>query len=140
MKYTQTNNHPVFRYLNENEIVEIEQICKRVQYNPKDIIIHTNDRNRDILSIESGSVSIQIELTDGTTKEVAQSHDGAIVGEMNFVIPTRRTANVVAITDVRAMIIPYNDLTDLLKQKPSLATKVFAAINCSLAKKYLEML
>ena len=73
-------------------------------------------------------------------KQVSELGSGSLIGEMNFVIPSRRTADVVAVTPTRITVFPYLGLTELLKGHPVLAAKIFQAINEALVTKYLNML
>lgn len=138
MIYTETNSHPLLRFLDKEEILALKKTSRTHDFIAHEVIIRVNDRNRDMISIDEGSVSIQIESIEGKVIEVDRIHDGNLIGEMNFVIPTRRTANVVAITEIEATIYPYKELTDLLKAEPIIAAKIFAAINHSLVDKYLS--
>lgn len=140
MNLEHLNDHPLLRYLTEEEISLVRSACIKKIYEPGDILIDLGQRNRDIISLDEGSVSIQIETLGGMLTEVAQTHQGNVIGEMNFVIPTRRTANVIALTKVRTTIFPYQELTQLLSRQNTIAYKIFAAINLSLAEKYITML
>ena len=140
MNLEHLNDHPLLRYLTEEEISLVRSACIKKIYEPGDILIDLGQRNRDIISLDEGSVSIQIETLGGMLTEVAQTHQGNVIGEMNFVIPTRRTANVIALTKVRTTIFPYQELTQLLNRQNTIAYKIFAAINLSLAEKYITML
>jgi len=133
------NDHPLLRYLDETEIRMLESVCHKETFEPNTELIHTNQRNRDIICLEEGTVSIQIESLDGTVRELTQIHACNMIGEMNFVIPTRRTANVVAVTHIKASIYPYQELTRLLAEHDIIACKIFAAINLSLMEKYVAM-
>jgi CRP-like cAMP-binding protein len=126
--------------MNEDEIMLLKGVAKSQCYLPGATIIQAGNRSRDIICLEKGSVSIQIEEIDGTIKEVAQITEGNLIGEMNFIIPTRRTANVIALTGIEADIFPFDKLCALLKTEPGLACKVFAALNLQLREKFAGML
>ena len=134
------NNHPLYCFLNADEIKLLKAVGKEYSYMAHERIISIGERNRDVISLEEGSVSVQIEDIDGAVHEVARIHEGNLVGEMNFIVPTRRTANVVALTEVEAYIYPYAELCNLLAAQPTLATKVFMALNIQLCEKYLGMI
>lgn len=132
--------HPLLQSMTENEIKTIKSIEIIREYDQGELVIQTNQRNRDLICINQGKVSIQVEDTGGSIHEIAQIEAGNMIGDMNFVIPTRRTADVVALTRVEASIFPYQALTELLLQNPTLAAKVFSAMNVQLARKYMAML
>lgn len=134
------NRHPLYCYLTEAELTQICSARSTHEFAPGERLISIGDRNRDILCLEEGRVSVQVEDLNGILHEVAQYSSGCLVGEMNFVIPTRRTANVVAITQVRVDVLSYDQICPLLKENYLLAYKIFAALNMQLRTKYLSMM
>ncbi len=139
MIYNEMNQHPLARFLTETEFDALRVISETVEYSSEDLIISINARNRDIMCLDQGSASVRIESMEGESIEVATLSEGSLIGEMNFVVPTRRTANVVANCNLTVTVYPYKKLTELLKREPLIAAKIFAAINLSLADKYLGM-
>jgi len=134
------NSHPLYCFLNADEITLLKAVGKSVTFVAHEKLISIGERTRDIICLEEGSVSVQVEDIEGAVHEVARIHEGNLVGEMNFIVPTRRTANVVALTEVETHVYPYNELCKLLEENPSLAAKVFAALNLQLIDKYLGMI
>lgn len=134
------NEHPLYRYLDEDEIRVVEQARRSQVFMPGDIIISTGDRKRDILCIDEGQALVFIENVVGDSIEVARLPAGSLIGEMNFVMPTHRTANVKALSEVKASIYPYHALSAILTQDCCLAYKVFAALNLQLTRKLLGIM
>lgn len=134
------SEHPLYCYLNPQEKELLKPAVQQISFVANERIITIGNRNRDIICLEEGSVSVQVEDLDGAVHEVARIHAGSLVGEMNFIIPTRRTANVVALNKVEADLISYDKLSALLKVYPSLAYKIFAALNIQLRNKYWRMM
>lgn len=132
--------HPLYHDLSNEEIAKLKGIAKWQSYMPNDLIINTGNRSRDILCIERGFVSVRITDHQGSHVEVARLKEANLIGEMNFIIPTRRTADVLALSEVEAEILPYDKLCLLLSSEPLLASKVFAALNRQLCAKYNGML
>ena len=75
---------------------------------------------------------------NGEEKQVAELPEGEIIGDQNFVIPVRRTANVKAVGEVEVSRFPYNDTIELLRKETLIASKIFAAINDSVAEKMMR--
>jgi len=134
------NDHPLYCFLSLEEKKLLKPAISSQTFVAHEKLITIGDRNRDVICLEEGSVSVQVEDFDGAVHEVARIHEGNLVGDMNFVIPTRRTANVVALTEIEADVISYDKLCLLLKEHPDLAYKVFAALNMQLREKYLGMM
>ena len=134
------NDHPLYCFLSEAEIVRLKSVAHQQHFQPQETIIRMGNRSRDIISLEQGKVSISIKQEDDCSREVARIDAGNLIGEMNFIIPTRRTADVIALCEVEAIVFPYAKLCKLLKSEPELAHKVFAALNVQLRNKLLAML
>ncbi|MDD2227972.1 MAG: cyclic nucleotide-binding domain-containing protein [Candidatus Cloacimonetes bacterium] len=134
------NAHPLYCYLDDDEITLLKSVTVSQSYAAEETIIQAGNRSRDIICVEKGKVSIRIDGEDGKLLEVARIDEGNLIGEMNFVIPTRRTANVIALSKVQADIFPFQELCELLKTEPTLAYKVFAALNLQLRDKFIAML
>lgn len=134
------NSHPLYCFLLPEEISLLKAVGKSVTFVAHEKLISIGERTRDIICLEEGTVSVQVEDIDGGVHEVARIHEGNLVGEMNFIVPTRRTANVVALTEVDTLVYPYHELCNLLENNPGLAAKVFAALNLQLIDKYLGMI
>ena len=132
--------HPLLRFLDPGELKLVNSIVIEQDLPAGETIIRTNDRNRDIVCLNQGTVAVQVETGDGGVREITQIHSPNLIGEMNFIIPTRRTANVVALTPINVSIYPYLSLTAILRKNPSLAYKIFAALNQSLVQKYISTL
>ena len=134
------NDHPLYCYLNPEEKKLLKAAISSQTFVAHEKLITIGQRDREVICLEEGSVSVQVEDFDGAVHEVARIHEGSLVGEMNFIIPTRRTANVVALTEIEADVFSYEKLCALLKEQPVLAYKVFAALNMQLRNKYLGMM
>lgn len=134
------NLHPLFALLTMQEITTLSKIARNQVFMAHESLIRIGERTRDVLCLIEGSVSVQIENAEGEIIEITRLHEGSLIGEMNFIIPSRRTANVVALTEVEAGIFPYQDFCKLLAVDAQLAGRVFAALNIQLTQKYLNTL
>ncbi|MCD4819284.1 MAG: cyclic nucleotide-binding domain-containing protein [Candidatus Cloacimonetes bacterium] len=136
--YRQLNTNPLFKYLNEDELKKIAEIEQSESYKDNDPIFSLGDRNRDIMIIQKGTVAVLIINENGEEVNVASLPEREIIGELNFVIPVRRSANVKAIQNVEICRLPYDKFTELLKSELVVASKIFTAINNSLAEKLMR--
>ena len=143
--YRQQNQNPLLKYLDKNEMNKVAPVIKTEKYQDGDLIISLGDRNRDILIINKGLAAILILDENVVEKKVTELPEGEIIGDQNFVIPVRRSANVKAVGEVDVSRFPYDEMIELLREETLIASKIFSAINDSLAekmtrtmKKYLE--
>ena len=136
--YQQKNHNPLLKYLDKDEMELITPLIKTEKYRDGELIIFLGDRNRDILIINKGLAAILILDEKGMEKRVAELPKGEIIGDQNFVIPVRRTANVKAVGEVEVSRFPYHEMINLLRKEILIASKIFAAINDSLAEKMMR--
>jgi CRP-like cAMP-binding protein len=136
--YKRENPNQLLKYLTPSEVERVMTACRIEQCPPGDLLIESGDRNRDLLVVQSGSVEVLVTLRDGREIIVAELHDNALIGEMNFVLPMRRTATIRAGADTVVQRFSYTPLTELLRSEPEIAAKLFAAINDSQAETYIR--
>ncbi len=136
--YKQLNHDPLHKYLKKDEIEKIEEITKTEIYNDQESIIVLGNRNRDLMKIIKGVCVVSIVNGEGKEIRVAELSEGEIIGDQNFIIPVRRSANVRAQNKVMIMRYPYPEMINLLRKEPEIAGKVFAAINDSLSEKLVR--
>jgi CRP-like cAMP-binding protein len=134
------NEHPLYRYLNETEIAELDRARHILNYQPQALVISIGDRSRDILCIDEGEVMVFIECENGQPQEITRMQGGSLIGEMNFVMPTHRTAFVMALSEVRISCYRYHELTAILSENHDLAAKIFAALNLQMTNKLLGLM
>jgi CRP-like cAMP-binding protein len=132
--------HPLLRFLDPDDLKLLGGIVIEQDLPPGRTIIRINDRNRDIICLNEGTVAVRVEAGADGTRELTQINAPNLIGEINFIIPTRRTANVVALTPINVSIYPYLSLNVILRKNPRLAYKLFAALNQTLVQKYLYTL
>jgi CRP-like cAMP-binding protein len=138
--FTRLNPNQLLKYLTAEEIGRVMTACRVENCASGDILIRSGDRNRDLIVVERGAVEVIITLRDGREITVAELHDNALIGEMNFVLPMRRTATIRAGADTVVQRFEYSRLTDLLRTEPGIAAKLFAAINDSQAETFIRTL
>lgn len=127
--YKTENSNALLKYLDKQEEEKVMQITKKETYTSGQNIIETGDRNRDILLIEHGEVEVVIQNDKTNAQSIAKLETGEFFGEMNFVLPIRRTATIRAIGEVIIQRYGYSELCTLLKEEPLIASKIFSAIN-----------
>jgi CRP-like cAMP-binding protein len=137
--YTKLNNHALLKYLDEQEFQAIQNIAKIENYANDQIIISIGERNRDILFIKSGNVQVSVNLK-GKIINVTKLNQGEFFGEMNFILPLRRTANIKSNGDSVIHRYPYSELCAFLKNHNLIAAKIFCAINEFQASKLIDTL
>ncbi|HPY96647.1 MAG TPA: cyclic nucleotide-binding domain-containing protein [Candidatus Cloacimonadota bacterium] len=126
--------------LTTEQISVLQATEQTKQHAINDIIISIGDRNRDMMVIESGEVSIITIDNSGNELIIATLAQGDIIGEMNFVIPLRRTATIKAKTPTTIISYPYNELCQLIQKEPLLGARLLKTINKLLSEKLYKTL
>ena len=78
------------------------------------------DNSQDMYLLVSG----QIEVFKDDKKIADITEPDTTVGEMSFLLKTRRTATVKALTDVEAIMIPTSQITEIMHDHPDLVLHI----------------
>jgi len=134
--FTRTNDDDLLKYMDESEREAFSQVNEIITYKRDDIIIKAGARDRDIYIIIKGTVLVT--LGEEHTKMTIKLGEQDLLGEINFVLPVRRSATVVASTEVTLLKYDYNKTMEFLAQNLTIAAKFFAALNDVLAMKLVR--
>ena len=105
----------------ENLDAIADQIEPRT-YKPGEFLIKRGDAGDTMLVVRTGRVRVPlVDAGSGKTKMVVHLGPGDLVGEMALLTGERRTADVIAETDVQALVIASSTLQPLLRDHPPLA-------------------
>ncbi len=78
------------------------------------------DNSQDMFLLVSG----QIEVFKDDKKIADIAEPATTVGEMSFLLKTRRTATVKALTDVKTIMIPTGQITEIMQKYPALVLHI----------------
>jgi len=134
--FARTNDDDLLKYLNEEERICIAPASEIMTFQPGEVIVTAGDRNRDLFIIRKGSASVV--LSGDHEKMVFELIERDLIGEINFVLPVRRSATVKALTDLVVIRYDYNKTMAFLNDNLVMAAKVFAALNDILAGKLIK--
>ena len=114
---------PLFAGCSKRELGEIALVADEIFLPDGETLIREGERGREFLVIESGTVRV---TRDGRT--LTELGAGEWVGEISLVAGTPRTATVVATSPVRLLVISDRAFQALLRDVPSIATKVLQSL------------
>lgn len=129
--FTRTNDDDFLKYLSPAEQEQISAASEVITFQPGDVIVSAGDRNRDLFIITQGSAAVV--LPDDQEKLVYQLKERDLIGEINFILPVRRSATVKALTEMQVIRFDYTQTMAFLADNLSVAAKLFAALNDVLA-------
>ncbi len=91
-------------------------------YSKGEAILHAGTAGDSMFVVHSGTVSVRISDPGAAGgHELAQLGPGSVFGEMALLTGEKRTADVIAITDVVALEIGKDSLQPILQESPELA-------------------
>lgn len=134
--FARTNDDDLLKYLNEEELNKISVTSEIMTFQPGEVIVTEGDRNRDLFIIRKGFASVV--LSEDIEKVVCELHERDLIGELNFVLPVRRSATVKALTELEVIRYDYKMTMALLADNLTMAAKFFAALNDILAIKVIK--
>jgi CRP/FNR family transcriptional regulator, cyclic AMP receptor protein len=114
---------PLFSGCSKRELGEIALVADEIFLPGGETLIREGERGREFLVIESGTVRV---TRDG--RKLTELGAGDWVGEISLVAGTPRTATVTAATPVRVLVISDRAFQSLLRDVPSIATKVLKSL------------
>ncbi len=110
---------PLFRALNDREILRLLQVVEVHPYRDADVVIREGDRGEELFIVLTGSVKV----VKGET-ELARLKPGDHFGEMALVRNQPRSATVTSDLDSELMVIRRTDFFDILRNEHQLAVKL----------------
>lgn len=92
----------------------------RRTFRPEETILTEGDESRDMYILVDG----QLDVLKGNKKIWEITEEGAIFGEMSFLLRAKRTATVKARTPVSVLHIPAADIEGFLNNHPEVAVEI----------------
>lgn len=118
---------PLFADLGAAEIADITKLLSAQSVEPGTVVTRAGDPAHSMYFIVSGTV--EVDLPAGKTR----LSDGAFFGEVAVLRKATRSADVVAVTACRLMLLDSADLHVLLARKPDVARRLRAVAEQRLA-------
>jgi CRP-like cAMP-binding protein len=115
----------VCRGFDQAEVEELANICKQVHFRSGEVIVAEDVRERDLYFIKNGRAQINLSgpsLRDdvGTISKIVP---GQVFGELGFIDGARRSTWVVAIDDVEAIQLGWEDFCRLTESNAAIGYK-----------------
>src|SRR4051812_16999398 len=82
-------------------------------------LVHEHDESDRVLFVLSGRVKIASTSEDGRERVLAFRGPGEVLGELSAIDGKPRSATVIAVDPVRALVIPAADFRRFLERTPS---------------------
>lgn len=124
---------PLFRPLNDREILRVLQVTDVITYRPGEVVISEGEKGEELFIVLSGQLKVSRKGA-----EVATLAPGAHVGEMALVRSQPRSATVTAETLSELMVIRRQEFFEILRKEHQLAVKLLWQFTGVLADRLAE--
>ena len=108
----------VARQMEMRALVKLGTLVQSRTYQPGEILMRRGDKHRDLFFLIHGRIEISREEgeADFVLNEIEPPY---ILGEIAFLFGTPRTATATAKTEVKAFVLQYDELKELLQDLPA---------------------
>jgi CRP/FNR family transcriptional regulator len=118
---------PVFAGLNEDQLRDLASVAVPRSWSAGEVIFREGDAGDTCYVIQSGSVRVIRNHSDGRTITLAELRQGDLFGELAMFDTEHRSATVEAAEDTAAVALLAVDMRRLLSRHPDMALKLLAA-------------
>lgn len=124
----------LFANLDKKELQVLSKACQERHYKAGTKIISQGDSGVGLYVIKSGKVRIVQTNSAGEEEELGTVDAGNVLGEMSLLDDLPRSASVIAIDDVTALLLPIWEFRTILQSHPDIAVKLLAVLSRRLRK------
>jgi len=125
----------LFSALDKKELQILANSCQERSYSAGTTIMAQGDAGVGLYVIKSGKVRIiQTSNPDRAEEEIGDAGPGEVLGEMALLDDLPRSASVVAVDDVTALLLPVWEFRTALRNHPDIALKLLGALSRRLRK------
>ena len=125
----------LFSALDKKELQILAKSCQERSYSTGATIMAQGDTGVGLYVIKSGKVRItQANNPDRAEEVLGTAGPGEVLGEMALLDDLPRSASVVALEDVTALLLPVWEFRTALRNHPDITFKLLAALSRRLRK------
>jgi CRP-like cAMP-binding protein len=118
----------IFTRCKKRDLRALAKSCEERSYSPGQALCRQGTRGVAMFVITEGRVGVETEMQDGRRLKVATLGPGAAVGEMAILDGAERTADVIAIDEVVALVLTSWDFKAMLRQRPVVALDILPIV------------
>jgi CRP-like cAMP-binding protein len=122
------SDHPLFRYLTEDERRRVEAIGEVRRIAEGSYLIRAGELDSRLFAIEDGHLDIEV-MREGQPTVVATVGPGDVLGEVSFIDDSPRTVSVKAGEDTTVRAWDKRTLSESLAFEPQLLAKFAVAMS-----------
>ncbi len=100
---------PLLKALSDTELAELAIVLQPRQIQKGNFIMYVDDPGSSMMFVQSGTVKVSLTSEEGREIILAQMGAGEFFGEISLLTGERRSANVIAVTDCRLLVLFEED-------------------------------
>ena len=120
---------PLFSVLSDADLERLAEISRTRLYKKRETIFRSGDEGTALYVIESGEVKLALTSLSGKERALALLGPGAFFGELSLLDGEPRSADAMARTECRLLMIGRAEFLDFLDKRPGLARALLAALS-----------
>lgn len=125
----------LFSTLNKKELQALSQSCQERTYSAGSTIMAQGDSGVGLYVLKSGKVKItRAANPDRAEEELGIVSAPDVLGEMSLLDELPRSASVVVLEDVDALVLPVWEFRTVLRNHPDIALKLLSVLSRRLRK------
>ncbi len=109
-----------FKSLRPRLLDQVFAAARERRYDPNESIIRQGQQGDSLFVIIDGDARVVLRDRDGTVRTIATLTRGSVAGEMSLITQEPATADVVATTEVRVLVLSAADFDALAAKNPEL--------------------
>lgn len=118
------SEYALFNGLTEEELSLLLPLLVRRSYRRGEVIVHAGEEARELFFLAHGHVSVVVTLVTGVRRRLAAFSAGMVFGEMAIIDRARRSATILADTDVDCDLLKLEDFEQLGTSHPAIKIKL----------------
>jgi len=127
--------YELFQGLSPEEIELIVPRLKRRRFALGEVIVNAGEEANELFFLAYGHVSVLVKHSSGTFKRLATFSAGMAFGEMAVIDRARRSANIVADTEVQCDLLQLAELQSLADSHPNIKIKLLENLCLGLSQR-----
>ena len=127
-----------FQYLNQTQLENFVGACQQVIIPPEQLIVQQNSRDKKIFFVLEGEVRVFLDTSTGE-KELSKLAAPTVLGEISFFSGEPNSANVMTVTQVQALVMPFEVLRQRLHSGDAASSIVMLNMAGAIAQRASEM-
>lgn len=109
-----------FRTLRTRLLDQVFAASTERRYDANEVVIRQGQRGDALFVVIDGEAAVQVRDHDGTVRTIATLSRASVAGEMSLITQEPATADVVAVTDTRVLVLSAADFDALAAKNPEL--------------------